>query len=247
MDLLKVHDDLSLVVDALQDAREQWDKLSRRQTTLDLEVIVDFVQWSLLVTEDTGTRTIVLSDVSLSRMYDHWCSLEDGSETNRIAIADIQIVNRLPLAFYTTILKPIATNDGRINVVSAFWHLTLPVDGLDCYRQVQIDVAPLKVQLTHDIVGRLIRFFFPESSTPIEDEARSTGGSVHSSPVKKGSDAITATPQSQGGGRDSPSSASILPDELVEEAKQLKERSDTYAIFKHVIVHSTHHVFSYKV
>ena len=52
-------------------------------------------------------------------------------------------------------------------------------------------------------------------------------------------------PQSQGG-RDSPSS-SILPDELVEQAKQLKQRSDTYAMFKHIIVHSTHHVFSYKV
>lgn len=244
MNLLKIHNDLSLIVDALQNAREQWDRLSRRQTRLDLEVAVEFVQWSLLVMDDTGTRTIVLSDVSLSRMYDHWCSLEDGSETNRIAITSIQIANRLPSAFYTTILKPIADRDGRINVISAFWHLSLPVDGLDCYRQVQIDIAPLRVQLTHDIVGRLIRFFFPESSTPIEDETRSTAGSVHSSPEGKVATTTAATePQ---GGRASPSS-SILPDELVEQAKQLKQRSDTYAVFKHIIVHSTHHVFSYKV
>lgn len=115
------------------------------------------------------------------------------------------------------------------------------MDGLDCYRQVQIDVAPLKVQLTHDIVGRLIRFFFPESSTTIEDETKSTGGSVHSSPGRKDVSVV----QSQEG-RES-STSSILPDELVEEAKQLKQRSETYAIFKHIIVHSTHHVFSYKV
>ena len=243
-DLLKIHNDLSLIVDALQNAREQWDKLSRRQTRLDLEVAVEFVQWSLLVVDDVGERTIVLSDVSLSHMYDHWCSLEDGSETNRIAIASFQIANRLPLAFYTTILKPIATSDGRTNVISAFWHLSLPVDGLDCYRQVQIDVAPLKVQLTHDIVGRLIRFFFPESSAPIDDETRSTSGSISSSPAKK--DTTTSISTQFQGDRDS-SQSSVLPDELVEQAKQLKQRSDTYAIFKHIIVHSTHHVFSYKV
>ena len=193
-DFLRTHDDLSLIVDALQNAREQWDKLSSRQTRLDLEVAVEFVQWSLLVAEDAGERTIVLADVSLSHMYDHWCSLEDGSETNRIAIASIQIANRLPLAFYTTILKPIADSDSRTNVISAFWHLSQPVDGLDCYRQVQIDVAPLKVQLTHDIVGRLIRFFFSESSsTPIDEEAKSTTGSVDASPAKRDAERYRST------------------------------------------------------
>lgn len=246
-----VQNDLALIVDALQDAREQWDRLSRRQTRLDLEVTVNTLQWSLLVPPDDNTtersRQVVLCEMSLSRAYDLWCSLEDGSETNRIAIRTFQITNRLPSAFYITILQPIRQEEtsSETNVATAFWHLSLPVDGLDCYRQVQIDVAPLRVQLTHDIVGRLIVFFFPESAkeqaSTIDDDVKSTTDSVKSgSPRPTLHMTLTRT--------DSVSSTSLLlADELVEQARELRKRYETYAIFKHIIVHSDYHVFSYKV
>ena len=215
-------DDLALIVDALGDARDQWDRLSQRQTRLDLDVQVHVLRWSLK--EEKDSASTLLCEASILGAHDHWCSLEDASETNRISIRSLHFVNKLSGAFYTAMLRPLSSSPSQPPVITAFWHYEIGSDGLDLYRQVQIDVAPLKVQLTHDIVGRLIQFFFPT-----EEGAQKASATI---------EPIQELRRSE--------SSLILNPELVQKAQELRQRSSTHAHFRHVIVHSTHHVLSYK-
>ncbi|PJF16636.1 hypothetical protein PSACC_03557 [Paramicrosporidium saccamoebae] len=180
-------DEVALVVDALRIAQANRDKLRQRQTRLLLDVSIDRIQWTM------SRPDAVLCELILHGDHVTWLSAADGSQSSLIEIGAVRGYNRLPDAFYRTVIAPIpdeirdalySSGTGfrgigtQGNTARFFLKARPPVSGIRILEHVELNLAPLQFQFTFDIGEELIKFFFPETTvqSPVETkESEETG------------------------------------------------------------------------
>lgn len=182
-------DELALVLDAMHTVRATQNKMRQRQTRLLLDVALRKIQWTLLLPEG---RERILALFSLDGIHNSWLSAEDGCQSNLIEIRSLKALNRLPDAFYKTLIASVPEEIKALlhsehgfrgigtqgNAVRFFFKARPPVGGIRIVEHFELNLSPLQFQLTYDIVEELIKFFFPErrSTTKRESRDESTDG-----------------------------------------------------------------------
>lgn len=184
-------DDIALIVDALQTASANREKLRQRQTRLLLDVIIGKIQWALRrPSEET------LCEMALLGIHDAWLSAPDGTQSNLVEIQALRAKNCLQNAFYQTLFCPLPeevrnamyTDSSGFrgigtqgNSIRFYFKAQPPVSGIPIVEHVELNLAPQQVQLTRDIAEEFIKFFFPErggSQTPKDPAAASKAPST---------------------------------------------------------------------
>lgn len=175
-------DELALVLDAMHTVQATQNKLRQRQTRLLLDVALRKIQWTLLL----PGRERALALFSLDGIHNSWLSAEDGCQSNLIEIRSLKALNRLPDAFYKTLIAPVPEEIKTLlhsehgfrgigtqgNAVRFFFKARPPVGGIRIVEHLELNLSPLQFQFTYDIVEELIKFFFPERRPDTKRESQ---------------------------------------------------------------------------
>ena len=173
-------DELALVVDAMHTVLANRERFKQKQRRLTLDVLIRKIQWTLL-----QTTSVVLCDFSLTDIHDCWLSAEDGCQSNLLEIRVIRAQNKLPDAFYKTLIAPVPKDVQALmhsemgfrgigtqgNSLRFFFKARPPVGGIIILEHVELNLAPLQVQLTYDIAEEIFKYFFPERPTVEADQS----------------------------------------------------------------------------
>ena len=180
---------LSEIVHSWRNLRERQEQ---KQSRLELVVVLRKLSWQLAL------KGAYVAEATLTDLIDNWISEEDGSMSNSLEIHSINVNNIMSGAFYRTMLSPLTDamlhrlqieQDGEPlstanygNQVRLFVRTSFPDVGKVCVEHAEIDVAPMFVRITQEIVEVLFEFFFPPEGDKSmdEDEGDEEKGEEHS-------------------------------------------------------------------
>jgi hypothetical protein len=254
-------DAVALVVDALRTVRASREKLKEKQTRLLLDVLIGRIAWSLYVLDTSS----LLCEMTLTGIHDRWLSAPDGTQSNLVEIGGIRATNRIPEAFYKTMIAPVpadvrnllyATESGfrgigtQGNAIRFFFKARPPVSGIRIIDHAELNLTPLHFQLTYDIAEEVIKFFFPPTKS--EDQA-----SLVEEEKEKGEEEGEGEGEGEkgvgllGGIKSSikTTASSFFSRADVDDAdvELMKTRSAENCSFLYVIVPASQHIISFKV
>jgi hypothetical protein len=268
--------DLALITDALRTLQNNFERINQKRSRLTLTVAIGEIKWALLVPQDPDEEPNLdranvreLCQVVLDGIHNKWISKEDGSMENVFQISDASVINRLPSPFYRTILRAFsyeetdAGNDGKVpraivnygSMVRFFVKSRLPVNGINVFDHVELDLSPLQIQLTYEMALSFLRFFLPNlPDGPSHDDDTSSIRSLNRSlsvrdlsrqnSLLSDKDRLVRTRTVFG--RELSTFESIAGADGLDEAYEMKLRSQQNAYFVYVKVPSSQHLLSYK-
>lgn len=257
--LLKLYDkterELALLGEAMRMIQASREKLNQKRSRLSLNVIIDRIQWTLLVSKlnEPSFDLEPACNIALQDISNQWISKEDGSMENNFQIGSASFINQLPVPFYRNVLRPFDVHHGQDGVqlratvdygclIRFFAKSRLPVNGIPVLDHVEVDLSPLQLQLTFDIATQIYKFFLPEkikkrTLSPKDDEESDEKGSLLSR-------TLSSRPRSK-----TEMSELILTDQdggPFDEVLEMKQRSEQSVFFVYVKVPPSQHLVSYK-
>jgi hypothetical protein len=238
--------ELALIGEAMRMIQASREKLNQKRSRLTLNILIDKIQWTLLVSKfnEPSFNLQPACNISLQDIMNRWVSKEDGSMENTFEIGSANFINQLPVPFYINVLRPFDVHHGQDGVqlkatvdygclLRFFAKSRLPVNGITVLDHVEVDLSPLQLQLTFDIATQIYKFFLPEKIS------RKTTQYEESS--------IERTPSSRPRTRTEISEL-ILSEQHVpfDEVLEMKQRSEKNVFFVYVKVPPSQHLVSYK-
>lgn len=168
--LVILQSELALIVGGMnrvKSAKERWEK---RQIRLQLDVVVDLIELTMLRSDQSPMIALTLQSIK-----DTWISDEDFSMNNLLEIGVVLARNKTPGSFYKTLIEPLPQgfyNTGGIGLgysdqtIRFYWKTLMPVGGIPVVEHAELNIAPLTIQLSHDIAKEASRFFLPKEKKP---------------------------------------------------------------------------------
>lgn len=240
--------ELALIGEAMRMIQASREELSQKHSRLSLNVLIDQLQWTLLVpaVNEPSFELQPACNITLLDITNRWISKEDGSMENTFEIGSAAFVNQLPSPFYRTVLRPFDIHNGQDGItlkatvdygclLRFFAKSRLPVNGIVVLDHVEVDVSPLQLQLTFDIATQIYKFFLPESISKATHKSLSSPSRTPSTTLGR---ERTRTEISE----------IILGDQdfALDEALEMKRRSEKSVFFVYVKVPPSQHLLSYK-
>lgn len=235
--------ELALIGEAMRMIQASREKLNQKRSRLTLNVLIDKIQWTLLVSKlnEPSFDLLPACKISLEDIMNRWVSKEDGSMENTFEIGSANFINQLPVPFYRNVLRPFDVHHGQDGVhlratvdygclLRFFAKSRLPVNGILVLDHVEVDLSPLQLQLTFDIATQIYKFFLPEKISK-------------KSTTQDDSGITSSRPRSR-----TEISELILSEQQVpfDEVLEMKQRSEKNVFFVYVKVPPSQHLLSYK-
>lgn len=246
--------ELALVGEAMRLLQASRDELNQRRSRLSLNVLIDQIQWTLLVPKlnEPSFELQPACNISLQDIMNQWISKEDGSMENTFEIGSAYFINQLPDPFYRNVLRSFDVHHGQDGVqlratvdygclLRFYAKSRLPVNGITVLDHVEVDLSPLQLQLTFDIATQLYKFFLPEK---INKRSSTTSRGTED---EKG--ILSRTFSSARARTKTEVSEMILSDQdngPVDEVLEMKQRTEQNVFFVYVKVPPSQHLVSYK-
>lgn len=228
----------------------------QRRIRLTLHIVIDRIQWSLLVlTDESGSSGIdnfnlhfqPICNISLRGISNRWISKEDGSMENTFEIGSANFINQLPNPFYRNVLRPFDLHNGQNGLqlkatvdygclLRFYAKSRFPANGIVVLDHVEVDLSPMQFQLTFDIATQIYKFFIPES---IKKKSKTTEEPVSS----KNSNLLPRTLSSQPRARTQTNTSTSANEQLRLATDQNNEQN---VMFVYVKVPPSQHLVSYK-
>ncbi|KAJ1919323.1 Protein SABRE [Tieghemiomyces parasiticus] len=128
----------------------------------------------------------------------------DQSVSYALDLDRVIILNRLPEPLFPELLAPFTgevagpVDFRRHKMISLRWSALAPVGGITVVEHFELDLFPLRVQVTHEVGKKIMQYFFPEK----DKEARDTGSASGTGRTATGSSAADdrASGHTRGGG-----------------------------------------------
>ena len=242
--------ELALIDEAMRMIQASREELNQKRSRLTLNVLIDKIQWTLLVSKlnEPSFDLQPACNISLQDISNRWVSKEDGSMENTFEIGSANFINQLPVPFYRNVLRPFDVHHGQDGVhlkatvdygclLRFFAKSRLPVNGITVLDHVEVDLSPLQLQLTFDIATQIYKFFLPEKINKKQpNEATEEKGFISRS--------FSTTKQRT----KTEISELILSEQQVpfDEVFEMKQRSEQNVFFVYVKVPPSQHLVSYK-
>lgn len=246
--------ELALVGEAMRLLQASRDELNQRRSRLSLNVLIDQIQWTLLVPKlnEPSFELQPACNISLQDIMNQWISKEDGSMENTFEIGSAYFINQLPDPFYRNVLRSFDVHHGQDGVqlratvdygclLRFYAKSRLPVNGITVLDHVEVDLSPLQLQLTFDIATQLYKFFLPEK---INKRSSTTSRGTED---EKG--ILSRTFSSARARTKTEVSEMILSDQdngPIDEVLEMKQRTEQNVFFVYVKVPPSQHLVSYK-
>lgn len=244
--------ELALIGEAMRMIQASREELSQKRSRLTLNVLIDRIQWTLLISKpyEPSFDLQPACNISLQDITNRWISKEDGSMENTFEIGSANFINQLPVPFYRNVLKPFNLHHGQDGIhlkatvdygclLRFYAKSRLPVNGIPVLDHVEVDLSPLQLQLTFDIATQLYKFFLPEKIK------KTSEGSESSVVEDRGflARTLSSRPRSR-----TEISELILSEQQVpfDEVFEMKQRSEQNVFFVYVKVPPSQHLVSYK-
>ena len=236
--------ELALLGEVMRMIQASREKLNQKRTRLTLDVLIERLQWTLLVSRlnEPSFDLQPACRISIQDISNRWVSKEDGSMENTFEIGAAHFINQLPVPFYRNVLRPFDVHHGQDGLqlkatvdygclMRFFAKSRLPVNGIIVLDHVEVDLSPLQLQLTFDIATQIYQFFLPgrgRKTPPADDDKEPLDRAASTRPR-------TRTDMSE-----------TVADGLFDEAVEMKQRAEQGVFFVYVKVPPSQHLVSYK-
>ncbi|KAJ1986563.1 Protein SABRE [Dimargaris cristalligena] len=202
---MALRDKLRLTMEVITNAQKQ--KLSRQQqqeaqgqrvVSRRTSLRIDHILLSMRVDSDHP-----LCDCNIEKLTLMATSHSDQSIAYSLDINQAIITNQLPDPFFYEVLSPFTeelagpVDFSRQKMICLRWSSLAPVGGISVVEHFELDLFPLRLQVTHEFGKKVMRYFFPE---------KEKGGSSGQSGGKGGGGPSTSG--GGGGGKDGSGSIS---------------------------------------
>lgn len=160
--LQNYNEELYLVMEAIKkNPGGKQDSMQAAQTKLKVEFSVQKIIWEMIIGSD---RT--LCEWTLSNARYVWLNKEDHSSSNTVELDMLQCTNRLPNPTFGEIIAPYLENRKSVDFSR---HKMLrghlldlpPVGGIPVVQHLEINLFPLKFQMTQEFGKLLASYVFP--------------------------------------------------------------------------------------
>lgn len=263
-DLLEAFDkcerEMAMIGEAMRMIIANSEKLSQKRTRLNLQVLVDQIQWNLITPRNEPTLDILydpLCAISLQKINNRWISKEDGSMENSFEIGSALFLNQTPNPFYHNVLRPVDLKHSTLPLkatvnygclIRFYAKSRLPVNSVIILDHVELDISPLQIQLTLDIATQLVKYFLPENSSRLQNKPSTSGRPVRTS-SNSTSDSVTGNLSRRASFVQSTSvglTSNSTYDPPFGEGLSTKKPSEQSVFFVYVKVPPSQHIVSYK-
>ena len=204
---------LYVVMEGINRSQNQSDKSKEAQKSVRFSLLAEEVFWLMLMPDREPLCQTSIKGASLV-----WLMNEDNSSVNTLEVVYISILNRIPNSPFTEVLQPNSERRASIDftrrkMIRMLWRELAPVAGIEVVEHFEVNVYPLKIQLTYEIGKQLMNYFFPDKKQSISDGAVSsaqiTDANIDRKPSyrpdgRKGSisDTLSVSESGSGGGAD---------------------------------------------
>lgn len=246
--LRMLSEELGLIVETMSTIEVTREKWSKRQVRLQMDIILDTIELTMLRTD----RSPMIA-LSLQTIRDTWISDEDFSMSNLIEIGVILAQSKTPGSFYKTLLEPLpksfyeATGIGlglSDQTLRFYWKTLVPIGGVPIIEHVEVNLAPLSIQVSYEIAAEATRFFLPEKSKAhsIHAEEFDVIDEDELGDSRRSSEALSRGPSFGPAGK-----GSLSRMESMDEIMSMKQRASDHCSFVSIRVPATQQYISYKV
>ncbi|KAJ1966194.1 Protein SABRE [Dimargaris xerosporica] len=173
LDYLTFQEKLRLTMEMITNTQKQFLSRQQRQESQGRKIIarrtslrIDRILLNMLANPEHPLCDCTIDNLSLlARSY------SDQSLSYDLDIDQALITNQLPDPYYYELLAPFTDevhgpiDFSRQKMIRLRWSELAPVGGISVVDHFEIDLFPLRVQMTHDIGTRLMRYFFPDKGT----------------------------------------------------------------------------------
>ncbi|KAM3584683.1 Protein SABRE [Umbelopsis sp. WA50703] len=201
--LLHYKEELYLVMEALKkNPGGKQDSKDANETKLKLNFSAQKIIWEMIIESD---RT--LCEWTLNNARYVWLSKEDHSSANTLELDMIQCINRLPNPTFAEIISPYLEHRKQIDfsrnkMLRGYLHDLPPVGGIPVVQHLEINLFPLKFQMTQEFGKLLASYVFPvekrkshqSSPSPIPISTSASAPNVASSTISSRSGSSEPTP-----------------------------------------------------
>lgn len=244
--LNELEEALCLIFDSVSSIKSSAEKLTKKQTRLELQIVIDHIQWTLTHPDRSPMVSLTLQDIR-----NVWISNEDGSMSDLTEIGVILATNKSPDSFYKTLIEPLPQGFYTKAISSAmsqqiirfYWKAIPPVGGIPIIEHVELNMSPLTIRLSRKITSEIFTFFFPtqpeeEAVQPSIDDTEFA--MVHAQEALERKGTLSRTGSIKG-------AASLSRMESMEEILDMKKRAADHCSFVFIKIPASQHYVSYKV
>lgn len=179
--LLSAQEEVYLTMEAITKAQSH-KKEQRRdpKTNLKLVFSADKLVWTMMLDSQQP-----LCEWTLTKTNFVWVSKEDHSSQNTLEVDQMRLVN-LSSSRFSELVSPYLENRksvdfSRQKMLRGYLHQLPPVGGISVVQHLEINLFPLKFQMTYDFGKQIASYMFPEKrrGTTMEiSNTSTTAGSV---------------------------------------------------------------------
>ncbi|XP_017460551.1 PREDICTED: protein KIAA0100-like [Rhagoletis zephyria] len=181
-ELARVGDDLSIMINCYKEAQLIASKTKERQVAaqesrdLLAQVVrrneVCFKQASWRLTDIDGQ--LMLCDMVLQNFLYTKVSKNDDSVQHSFELGYVSVKNQMPNQVYREVLQPTELQPNMpVDQHRALRIICIekaPVGGISVKEHLEVNVIPLTVGLTYAFFMKMLKFFFPERSTSLQEQ-----------------------------------------------------------------------------
>jgi Golgi-body localisation protein domain/RNA pol II promoter Fmp27 protein domain len=155
-------EELYLVMEAIKkNPSGKQDSMEAAQTKLKVSFSSQTIIWEMIIESE---RT--LCEWTLSNAHYVWLNKEDHSSSNTLELDMIQCINRLPNPTFAEIISPYLENRKQVDfskqkMLRGYLMDLPPVGGIPVVQHLEINLFPLKFQMTHEFGKLLASYVFP--------------------------------------------------------------------------------------
>ncbi|KAG2176544.1 hypothetical protein INT44_007207 [Umbelopsis vinacea] len=155
-------EELYLVMEAIKKYPSgKQDSMEAVQTKLKVSFSSQTIIWEMIIESE---RT--LCEWTLSNAHYVWLNKEDHSSSNTLELDMIQCINRLPNPTFAEIISPYLENRKQVDfskqkMLRGYLLDLPPVGGIPVVQHLEINLFPLKFQMTHEFGKLLASYVFP--------------------------------------------------------------------------------------
>lgn len=185
-DYVELQNDLYLVMSAIAKSQSKWETKDEKavKPSLRIQANADEFQWHMVMDDHNPLAAMGLYHASFA-----WESKRDNSVSNTLEVGRVQAINDLPSPMFIDLIAPLKLDSGRNKMLRIYWSESERQGKVRTIDHFEVNVIPLKLQLEHGFVKRLMEYVFPEQKQLEHKHKRPTNARAVSNEVvpKKGS------------------------------------------------------------
>ncbi|OZJ05148.1 hypothetical protein BZG36_02198 [Bifiguratus adelaidae] len=186
---VQTREELYLMMEAITKAQDQKkENLSDPKTNMKITFQSNEFIWVMMQDSEHPLCEWILSGAHFG-----WVSKEDHSKQSTLEIDQFRLLNKLEKPVFVEMIAPYLDGKKHVNfsrqkMLRGFLHDLPPVGGISVVQHLEINLFPLKFQMTYDFGKQLIAYIFPEkrkqqkAADPIDKPLESTSAdlTIHS-------------------------------------------------------------------